>query len=156
MVSIPSVNIRQADAGAVAPTDQCQLEATIAWLLTPPNDHKQMRWQQTAVAGSGFGTGGQNLSVKDGSGNAKTFQVKPLPENIRTLTYRNLSTSTTVLYWYTDAKSPPANAYETLPASAVVSEDVWNIEALTFMPDPTATDAGFEIKIGFYNPKKAL
>jgi hypothetical protein len=128
-------------------------------LLAPPNNVKIYRATQAAASGSGFGAGGQNLQVVGPNGMAVGTQVPSAPLNVKTVIIRNLSASTTLLYWFGPAGqvSPPADAYAVLAANGVIAVDMRSDAApyLIVMPDPTASDAGVEVGWYFYDPTRA-
>ena len=139
-------------AGAWPPADTCAAIAAQTWINHPANNKVVLRWQQTAAGGStAFGVGGSNLPVTGPGGAAIATQATNIPVNLRSWLIRNQSASKTVLYWTTNSKAPPNNAYETLAAGGFVARDE-QIAYLFFMPDPTSTDASVEVEFDFYDP----
>lgn len=61
---------------------------------------------------------------------------------------RNLSGSTNLYYWFTNAKSAPPDAYFSLPPNGYIARDS-NPPYITVAPDPSATDAGWEFEFWF-------
>ena len=138
--------------GAWPPTDTCSALAALTWIQHPANNKVIVRYQQTAAGGvTNYGAGGANLPVTGPQGAAIAQQVGTIPPNLRSWLIRNLSILKTILYWTTDAKTPPANQYETLPAGGFIARDE-QIQYLSFMPDPTSTDANVEIEFDYYDP----
>lgn len=139
-----------------SPEDVCQLLRQIRRLLEPANDLRTLTYSQVGTPKNGFGSGGANLVVVQ-NGQAVATLVSPVPPNVRTVTLRNLSALTELLYWFSDAPqaTPPANAYSHLPEGQAIALDVWDLSYLYVMADPAATDAGVDVQFLFYNPKKA-
>lgn len=136
----------------------CQLIQQLIWELAPANSWKQLRWVAAKAPSTGFGAGGSNLQVSK-NGEAVATEVTPIPDGVRSVLLRNLSSTTTVLFWSggSSQATPPANGYGTIPASQAVAIDSRAdiLSGLWFMPDPAATDAGVEALITYYDPTKA-
>lgn len=136
----------------------CQLLRQLLWEQAPANDVLQVRWLQQPIAKGGFGSGGANLTVVSAAGVAVSTTFTGFPRLTKSVLLQNLSDTKAIHYWFTTSPTPPANGYSNLPAATVlpllfVRGD--QLPAFTFVPDPTSTDAGLELTIFFYNPKKA-
>ncbi len=135
----------------------CQLIQQQLWVQSPANAVKQVRYSQVAPPANAFGSGGSNLVVVNGLGNAVATQIVPVPPGVRSILLRNLSATKTLIYWTGPSQTPPSSAYSTLPANGTVAIDIRAdvLDGLWFMPDPTSTDAGLEALMTYFDPTKA-